>query len=54
MRQSKRRVEGYKYLYERRRSFEVRVQVPHPLRPAVGKGELKQSLGKGCAKDFAK
>lgn len=50
MTQSKRRVEGYDYLYERGRSFEVRVQVPQPLKAAVGKGELKKSLGS----DFAK
>jgi integrase len=41
----RRRVEGYKYLYERGPKFEVRVQVPRPLRVAVGKGELKKSLG---------
>jgi integrase len=46
----KRRVEGFSYLYERGKSYEVRVQVPRPLRPAVGKGELKKSLGG----DFAK
>lgn len=49
MTNSKRRVEGYDYLYERGASFEVRVQVPQPLRKAVGKGELKKSLGR----DFA-
>ena len=47
---SKRRVEGYDYLYQRGHSYEVRLQVPRPLRPAVGKGELKRSLGA----DFAK
>ncbi|WP_226019754.1 site-specific integrase [Novosphingobium sp. FKTRR1] len=47
---SKRRVEGYDYLYQRGHSYEVRLQVPRPLRPAVGKGELKRSLGG----DFAK
>jgi integrase len=50
MTQSKRRVEGYDYLYERGRSFEVRVQVPQPLKAVVGKGELKKSLGS----DFTK
>lgn len=45
MTNGKRRVEGFKYLYERGASFEVRVQVPRPLRIAVGKGELKKSLG---------
>ncbi|WP_421854397.1 DUF6538 domain-containing protein [Novosphingobium sp.] len=47
---SKRRVEGYDYLYQRGHSYEVRLQVPRPLRPTVGKGELKKSLGG----DFAK
>jgi integrase len=47
---SKRRVEGYDYLYQRGHSYEVRLQVPRPLRPIVGKGELKKSLGG----DFAK
>lgn len=47
---SKRRVEGYDYLYHRGHSYEVRLQVPRPLRPVVGKGELKKSLGG----DFAK
>ncbi len=42
---NKRRIEGFAYLYQRGRSFEVRVQVPRPLRAAVGKGELKKSLG---------
>lgn len=42
---SKRRVEGYDYLYQRGHSYEVRLQVPRPLRPVVGKGELKKSLG---------
>ncbi len=42
---SKRRVEGFPHLYQVGRSYVVRVQVPIPLRPAVGKGELKRSLG---------
>ncbi|MEI6643954.1 MAG: phage integrase SAM-like domain-containing protein [Novosphingobium sp.] len=42
---SKRRVEGYDYLYQRGHSYEVRVQVPQPLKAIVGKGELKKSLG---------
>lgn len=50
MTNSKRRVEGYDYLYVRGTSFEVRVQVPLPLRKALGKGELKKSLGS----DFTK
>ncbi|MFA6220395.1 MAG: site-specific integrase [Erythrobacter sp.] len=50
MNPSKRRVEGFDYLYQRGGSFEVRVQVPRALRPTVGKGELKKSLGG----DFAK
>jgi hypothetical protein len=41
----KRRIEGFAYLYQRGGSFEVRVQVPRTLRAAVGKGELKKSLG---------
>lgn len=41
----KRRVDGFDYLYQRGGSFEVRLQVPRPLRDAVGKGELKKSLG---------
>lgn len=45
MNNGKRRVAGFKYLYQRGASFEVRVQVPRPLRQAVGKGELKKSLG---------
>lgn len=45
MSNSKRRVEGFNYLYQRGGSFEVRLQVPRPLRDAVGKGELKKSLG---------
>ncbi|HWK63705.1 MAG TPA: DUF6538 domain-containing protein [Rhizobiaceae bacterium] len=45
MNNSKRRVAGFKYLYQRGTSFEVRVQVPRTLRPSVGKGELKKSLG---------
>lgn len=45
MTNSRRRVQGFKYLYERGASFEVRVQVPRPLRMDVGKGELKKSLG---------
>jgi len=42
---NKRRIEGFAYLYQRGSSFEVRVQVPRPLRATVGKGELKKSLG---------
>jgi integrase len=45
MSKNKRRVEGFDYLYQRGGSFEVRLQVPRPLRDAVGKGELKKSLG---------
>lgn len=45
MSNGKRRVEGFDYLYQRGGSFEVRLQVPRPLRQAVGKGELKKSLG---------
>ena len=50
MNPSRRKVDGFDYLYQRGGSFEVRVQVPRALRPAVGKGELKKSLGG----DFAK
>lgn len=45
MNPSKRRVEGFDFLYIRGRSYEVRVQVPRPLRTSVGKWELKKSLG---------
>ncbi|GGN51413.1 integrase [Novosphingobium indicum] len=47
---TKRKVEGFDYLYLRGRSYEVRLQVPKALRVHVGKGELKRSLGG----DFAK
>ncbi|EJL22428.1 site-specific integrase [Novosphingobium sp. AP12] len=50
MRATKRRVPGFEYLYSRGRSYEVRLQVPRPVRGIVGKGELKRSLGG----DFAK
>ena len=39
------KVEGYRYLRQRGGSLEVRLQVPKRLRPIVGKGELKKSLG---------
>lgn len=47
---TKLRVPGFQYLYSRGRSYEVRLQVPRPMRVIVGKGELKRSLGG----DFAK
>lgn len=42
---NRRGIEGFPYLRLRGRSYEVRLQVPLPLKPAVGKGELKRSLG---------
>lgn len=45
MNATKRKVEGFDYLYLRGRSYEVRLQVPKALRVHVGKGELKRSLG---------
>lgn len=41
----RRGIEGFPYLRLRGRSYEVRLQVPSPLKLAVGKGELKRSLG---------
>ncbi|WP_447756951.1 DUF6538 domain-containing protein [Sphingopyxis fribergensis] len=45
MNQNPTRVEGHDYLYQRGRRYVVRVQVPRELRLAVGRGELKKSLG---------
>lgn len=45
----RRGVEGFPYLRLRGRNYEVRLQVPHRLRSAVGKGELKRSLGADLA-----
>lgn len=39
------RVPDCEYLYERGRRYIVRVQVPRELKRALGKGELKKSLG---------
>ena len=44
---TKRRVDGFDYLYQRGHSYEVRVQVPRGLRPIVGKGELGRNYGAG-------
>lgn len=41
----RRGIEDYPYLRLRGRSYEVRLQVPGPLKSVVGKGELKKSLG---------
>ena len=45
MSQNPARLEGHDYLYQRGRRYVVRVQVPHGLRPMIGQGEFKRSLG---------
>ena len=45
MSQNPARLEGHDYLYQRGRRYVVRVQVPHGLRPVIGQGEFKRSLG---------